>query len=97
MDTTNPCISHAEYLERVCTHQRDTGGLYIPFYDILEKLFEDAIGPDEAATRVCSFVLSNNDFLSVYSGVISSIIGAAYHLSEARDLEKLANLVVALS
>jgi hypothetical protein len=97
MDTTNPCVTHAEYLEEVYTYERDAGGLYIPFYDIMEKLFDDTIGPDEAATRVSSFVLSNDYFLSVYSGVIASIIGAAYHISEARDLEKLANLVLALS
>jgi hypothetical protein len=87
MDTTNLCVSHAEYLERVYTYQRETGGHYIPFYDILEKLFEDAIELDEAATRVSSFIFSDSDPLSIYTGVISSIISAAYNLSEARDLE----------
>jgi hypothetical protein len=96
MDTTNPCVSHAEYLERAHTHQRETGGLYIPFYNILKKLFEDALQPDEAATRVSSFIFSNSDPLSIYSGVITSIIGAAQELSDARDLGKLANLVLAL-
>jgi hypothetical protein len=97
MDTTNLCVSHAEYLERVYTYQRETGGHYIPFYDILEKLFEDAIELDEAATRVSSFIFSDSGPLSIYTGVISSIISAAYNLSEARDLEKLANLGLALS
>jgi hypothetical protein len=97
MNTINPCVTHAEYLEQACTYQRETGGLYIPFYDILEKLFDDAIGADEAATHISSFILSHEDFIAIYSGVISSIISAACHLSETRDLEKVANLLLALS
>jgi hypothetical protein len=97
MDTTSSCVSHTEYLERAYTYQKDTKGLYLPFCNLLKKLFEDAIQSDEAATRVSSFIFFNDDSLSVYSGVISSIIGAACHLSEARDLEKVANLLLALS
>jgi hypothetical protein len=97
MNTINPCVTHAEYLEQACTYQRETGGLYLTFYDILEKLFDDAIRANEAATRVSSFISSHDDFVTIYSGVISPIIGAACHLSETRDLEKVANLLLALS
>jgi hypothetical protein len=97
MEIVSPYFSHGEYLERAYAHQEETGGQYIPFYHILEKLFKDLIQPDKAATHVSSFIFSNDDFLSVYSGVVTSIIAAAQQLSEARDLEKLATLVLALS
>jgi hypothetical protein len=97
MEIVSPYFSPGEYLERAYTHQKEIGGDYIPFYDILEKLFKDAIQSDEAATRVSLFIFSRDDPLSVYSGVISSIISAAQQLSEARDLEMLAKLALALS
>jgi hypothetical protein len=97
MEVVSPYFSHEEYLERAYAYQRETGGDYTPFYDILEKLFKSAIQPGEAATRVSAFVFSDEDFLSVYSGVISSIISAAQQLSEAHDLGTLTNLVLALS
>ncbi|KAI4853563.1 hypothetical protein E4T44_00758 [Aureobasidium sp. EXF-8845] len=97
MDTTSPHVSYAKFFERACTYQIETGGLYIPFYDYLEKLFDNAIGADEAATRVSSFIFSHGDSVTIYAGVISSIIGAGCHLSETRDLEKVANLLLALS
>jgi hypothetical protein len=97
MEIVSPYFSPEEYLERAYAHQKEIGGIYIPFYDILGKLFKDLILSDEAATRISSFVFSNDDFLSVYSGVITSIIAAAQQLSEANDLGKLANLVLTLS
>jgi hypothetical protein len=97
MEIVSPYLSPEEYLERAYAHQKEIGGIYIPFYDILGELFKDLIQPDKAATHVSSFIFSNEDFLSVYSGVISSIISAAQELSEAHDLDKLANLVLALS
>lgn len=97
MELISPCCSYEEYLATAYTYQEESGGQYLPLLDILNELFKDAIQPDEAATRVSSFIFSNDDFVSVYSGVLFTIIGAAQELSETRDLEKLANLVLALS
>lgn len=97
MEIISVCCSHEEYLEAAYTHQKETGGRYKPLFDILKELFKDTIQPDKAATRVSSFIFSNNDSLSIYYGVLSTTIGAAQELSETGDLEKLANLVLALS
>lgn len=97
MDVISTCCSQEEYLNEAHTHQKETGGRYIPLFDILKELLLDAVQPDEAAIHVSSFIFSNDDSLSVYSGVLSTIIAAAHELSEPRDLEKLANLTLALS
>ena len=97
MELISPCCSYEEYLATAYTYQEESGGQYLPLFDILNELFKDAIQPDEAATRVSSFIFSNDDFVSVYSGVLSTIIGAARELSESCDLKKLASLVLALS
>lgn len=91
-------LCHYGYNQLVrLTHRVPRTSLYISKGYKRTIPFEDAIQSDEAATRVSSFIFFNDDSLSVYSGVISSIIGAACHLSEARDLEKVANLLLALS
>jgi hypothetical protein len=43
MEIVSPYFSHEEYLELAYVYQRDTGGDYISFYDILEELFKDTI------------------------------------------------------
>ncbi|CAD0096190.1 unnamed protein product, partial [Aureobasidium vineae] len=93
----HPEVSHKEYLALAYAHQRGAGERYVPFLNVLEEVLEDSITSDEAATRVSAFVLSQEDFLSIYSGVLSMIIGAAQLLSDQRDLFKLADLVLALS
>ncbi|CAD0108368.1 unnamed protein product [Aureobasidium uvarum] len=97
MEITKPGNSQEDYLALAYAHQQEVGGKYVPFLDILKEVLEDSITSDEAATRVSTFVFSHNDFLSIYSGVLSTIIGAAHQLSEQRDLSKLAGLVSALS
>lgn len=97
MELTSTCCSHDTYLEAAYAYQNETGGRYVPLFDILKELFKDAIQPDEAATRVSALIFSNDDSISIYSDVLSTIIGAAQGLSETRDLEKLADLVLALS
>jgi hypothetical protein len=97
MDIISPHFSYEEYLKLAHAHQKETGGRYVLLYDILGELFKDDIQSDEAATRISFFIFSNDDSLSVYSGVLSTIVGAAHELSEACDLEKLATLVLALS
>ncbi|KAH0294737.1 hypothetical protein KCU62_g449, partial [Aureobasidium sp. EXF-3399] len=97
MNITSTRCSHEEYLEATYAHQKETGGRHIPLFDILKELFQDTIQPDEAATRLSSFIFLDDDVSSLYSGVLSTIIGAAQELSETGNLEKLANLVLALS
>jgi len=89
--------SYEEYLEAAYAHQKETGERYTPLFDVFKELFQDAIQPAEAATRVSSFIFSDDDVSSLYSGILSTIIGAAQELSETGDLKKLANLVLALS
>ncbi|THW72862.1 hypothetical protein D6D17_10678, partial [Aureobasidium pullulans] len=69
----------------------------VPLRDISKDLFEDAIGPEEAATKIASCVCVSDDFLTAYLDVIYFIIGAANDLSDEHDLSKLANLTLALS
>lgn len=97
MEFISPRYSHDECLEAASTHQKETGGPYILLFDTLKELFSDAIQADEAATRVSVFIFSNEDFLHVYCGVLSTIIAATHELSDTRDLEKLACLMLALS
>jgi hypothetical protein len=97
MNIISPHFSYEEYLKLAHAHQEETGGRYVPLYGILEELFKDDIQSDEAATRISFFIFSNDDSLSVYFGVLSTIVGAAHELPEARDLENLASLVLALS
>ncbi|THY73575.1 hypothetical protein D6C93_10449 [Aureobasidium pullulans] len=85
-----------DHLESVCTHQKSEGQV-VTLYDISKDLFEDAIGPEEAATKIASFVCTSDDFRTAYLDVICFLIGAANNLSEQHDLSKLANLTLALS
>ncbi|KAG9680781.1 hypothetical protein KCU95_g17967, partial [Aureobasidium melanogenum] len=97
MDIIDPQFSYKEFLELAYARQKEKGEEDAPLIDILKEVFEDTIRPNEAASRVSAFVFSHDDFLSVYSGTISTIVGAAHQLSEEGDLRKLANLVLALS
>jgi len=97
MNIISTRCSYEEYLEAAHSHQKETGGHHIPFFDILKELFQDTIQPAEAATRVSSFIFSDDGVSSLYSEILSTIIGAAQELSKTGDLENLANLVLALS
>lgn len=97
MCNLDPHFSYKDFLELAFARRKERGEQDTPFIDILKEVFEDDIHFDEAARRISSFVFSHNDFLSVYSGTISTIVGAAHQLSEEGDLCKLANLVLALS
>ncbi|THW82988.1 hypothetical protein D6D15_09887 [Aureobasidium pullulans] len=96
MEIVSPLCSWQEHLESVYTHQKSEGQI-VPLRDISKDLFEDAIGPEEAATKIASFVCASDDFQTAYLEVIYFVIGAANNLSEQHDLYKLANLTLALS
>ncbi|THX70569.1 hypothetical protein D6D05_08572 [Aureobasidium pullulans] len=96
MEVFSSLCSWKEQLESVCTHQKSQGQS-VPLYDISKDLFKGAIGPEEAATKIASFVCASDDFQTAYLDVICFIIGAANNLSEGHDLSKLANLTLALS
>ncbi|KAI4722810.1 hypothetical protein E4T48_01004 [Aureobasidium sp. EXF-10727] len=97
MEITTAKVSRQEYLALAYAHQQETTGYYVPFLDILKEVLEDSITSDEAASQVSAFVFSHDDFMSVYLGILSTIIGAAQALSEQRDLFRLAELILALS
>ncbi|KAG9587057.1 hypothetical protein KCU77_g6043, partial [Aureobasidium melanogenum] len=97
MEIIDPRFSYEEFIELAYARRKKRGEEDAPFIDILKEVFEGTIQSDEAASRVSSFVFSYDDFLSVYSGVLSTIVGAAHQLSEEDDLHKLADLVLALS
>lgn len=96
METINSHFSYKEFLEHAYARRKE-GEEDAPFIDILKEVFEDNIHPDEAANRVSAFVFSYDDFLSVYSGIWSAIVGAAHEISQEDDLHRFANLVLALS
>lgn len=97
MEIIDPRFSYEDFIELAYARRRESGEEDAPFIDILKEVFEDTIQSDEAASRASSFVFSYDGFLSVYSGVLSTIVGAAHQLSEEGDLHRLANLVLALS
>ncbi|KAI4745477.1 hypothetical protein E4T50_04163 [Aureobasidium sp. EXF-12298] len=97
MEIIDSRFSYEEYIELVYARRKERGEEDAPFIDILKEVFEDTIQSDEAASRASSFVFSYDGFLSVYSGVLSTIVGAAHQLSEEGDLHRLANFVLALS
>lgn len=97
MCNLDPRFSYKDFLELAFAPRKERGEQDTPFIDILKEVFEDDIHFDEAARRISSFAFSHNDFLHVYSGVLSTIVGAAHRLDEEGDLYKLANLVLALS
>lgn len=97
METIDSHFSYKEFLELAYARREEKGEEAAPFIDVLKQIFEDTIHPNEAANRVSSFVFSHDDFLSVYSGVLSTIVGAAHELSEEDNLQNFANLVLALS
>lgn len=96
MEIVSSFCSWQDHLESVYTHQKSEGQV-VPLYDISKDLFEDAIGPEEAATKIASCVCVSDDFQTAYLDVICFIIGAANNLSDEHDLSKLANLTLALS
>ncbi|THZ84879.1 hypothetical protein D6C88_05688 [Aureobasidium pullulans] len=96
MEIVSSFCSWQDHLESVCTHQKSEGQI-VTLYDISKDIFEDAIGPEEAATKIASFVCTSDDFRTAYLEVIYFIIGAANNLSEQHDLYKLVNLTLALS
>ncbi|THZ11387.1 hypothetical protein D6C91_09344, partial [Aureobasidium pullulans] len=96
MEIVSSFCSWQDHLESVYTHQKSEGQI-VTLYDISKDLFEDAIGPEEAATKIASCVCVSDDFQSAYLEVIYFVIGAANNLSEQHDLSKLANLTFALS
>ncbi|KEQ85611.1 hypothetical protein M438DRAFT_295355 [Aureobasidium pullulans EXF-150] len=96
MEIVSPLCSWQEHLESIYTRQKSRGQS-VPLYDISKDLFEDAIGPEEAATKIASCVCVSDDFQTAYLDVICFLIGAANNLSEQHDLSKLANLTLALS
>lgn len=97
MEIIDSQLSYKEFLEHAYARRKERGEEDATLIDILKEVFEDNIHPDEAANRVSSFVFSHDDFLSVYAGVLSTIVSAAHELSEEDDLHRLANLVLALS
>ncbi|CAD0100505.1 unnamed protein product [Aureobasidium mustum] len=97
MEIIDPRFSYQDFLELAYARRKDRGEEEAPFIDILKDVFEDTTQPDEAANQLSSFVFSHDDFLSIYSEVLSTIVDAAHQLSEEDDLHKLANLVLELS
>ncbi|THW07834.1 hypothetical protein D6D24_09488 [Aureobasidium pullulans] len=96
MEIVSSLCSWQDHLESVYTHQKSEGQI-VPLRDISKDLFEDAIGSEEAATKIASCVCVSDDFQTAYLDVVCFIIGAANNLSEQHDLSKLANLTLALS
>lgn len=96
MEIVSSFCSCQDHLESVCTHQKSEGQI-VTLYDISKDHFEDAIGSEEAATKIASCVCTSDDFQTAYLEVIYFVIGAANNLSEQHDLSKLANLTLALS
>ncbi|THV64062.1 hypothetical protein D6D29_10704 [Aureobasidium pullulans] len=96
MEIVSSLCSWQDHLESVYTHQKSEGQI-VPLRDISKDLFEDAIGSEEAATKIASCVCVSDDFQTAYLEVICFLIGAANNLSEQHDLSKLANLTLALS
>ncbi|KAK6001707.1 hypothetical protein QM012_002197 [Aureobasidium pullulans] len=97
METIDPRLSSEGFLELAYAQREQEKEESAYFIGILKEVFEDTLQPDEAASQVSSFVFSYDDFLSVYSGVLSTIVDAAHQLSEEHDLHRLANLLLALS
>lgn len=96
MEIVSPLCSWQEHLESIYTRQKSRGQS-VPLYDISKDLFEDVIGPEEAATKIASCVCVSDDFQTAYLDIVCFLIGAANNLSEQHDLSKLANLTLALS
>lgn len=76
MEIVSPLCSWQEHLESIYTRQKSRGQS-VPLYDISKDHFEDAIGSEEAATKIASFVCTSDDFRTVYLDVICFVIGAA--------------------